>query len=240
MHDAIITERGAEPDGRGARQTGVDTSEEEPRKPRRVPRWLEWPGLVVVALLLALFVKTFLLQAFVIPSDSMNDTIVRGDRVLVDKLSPWFGRTPHRGEVVVFHDPGDWLADEPVAHPSSLDRALAAVGLMPDPGERDLIKRVIAVGGDTVDCRAGQPVRVNGKPLHEPYLYPGATPCDNDPVGTVTVPKDHLWVMGDHRNDSEDSRFHQLAHAGDGFVPVSDVIGQAVVIAWPVADWRGL
>ncbi|MFD0331503.1 signal peptidase I [Streptacidiphilus monticola] len=112
---------------------GQDGSKQHKSR-RRMARWLEWPALLVLALLLALFVKTFLLQAFVIPSDSMNDTIVRGDRVLVDKLSPWFGWTPHRGDVVVFRDPGDWLADEPVPDPSSLERGLAVVGLVPDPG----------------------------------------------------------------------------------------------------------
>lgn len=207
---------------------------------RRFPVWVEWPVLVGVALLLAVVVKVFLVQAFVIPSDSMDNTLVRGDRVLVDKLTPWFGWHPHRGEVVVFHDPGDWLDDQPAPHPGSLARTLATVGLAPDPGERDLVKRVIAVAGDTVECRAGQPVRVNGKALQEDYLRTGATPCDSYPVGTVTLPAGTIWVMGDNRDNSQDSRFHQLARPGDGFVPVHDVVGPVFAVAWPLGHWRGL
>lgn len=196
--------------------------------------------MVVIALVLAFVIKTFFVQAFYIPSGSMENTLRVGDRVLVDKLTPWFGSKPSRGDVVVFHDPGDWLKDEPTPHVGAVQKALSLVGLMPSADEKDLIKRVIAVGGDTVTCTAGAPVSVNGVALNEPYLYPGATPCDNDPVGTVTVPKGKLWVMGDHRNGSADSRFHQLSAAGDGFVPQENVIGRAFVVAWPVTHWATL
>ncbi|MGE7439419.1 signal peptidase I [Kitasatospora sp. NPDC001175] len=196
--------------------------------------------MAAIALVLAFVIKTFFVQAFYIPSGSMENTLRLGDRVLVDKLTPWFGSTPSRGDVVVFRDPGDWLANEPTPHAGVVQKALSAVGLMPSADEKDLIKRVIAVGGDTVRCTAGSPVSVNGVALNEPYLYPGATPCDNDPVGTVTVPKGKLWVMGDHRDNSEDSRFHQLTAAGDGFVPQENVIGRAFVVAWPVSHWATL
>ncbi|MCD0483509.1 signal peptidase I [Streptacidiphilus sp. ASG 303] len=203
------------------------------------------PVLLGVALLLSLGAKTFLVQAFSIPSGSMQGTLDLGDRVLVDKLSPWFGAEPHRGDVVVFHDPGDWLGEESPGQGGNaalrdVRRVLSLVGLAPSDDEKDLIKRVIAVGGDTVRCDAGGPVEVNGVPLDEPYLYPGATPCDDDPVGTVTVPAGHLWVMGDHRNGSWDSRYHQLQHPGDGFVPVSDVVGRAFAVVWPVPRWTAL
>ncbi|MEU3355054.1 signal peptidase I [Streptomyces sp. NPDC037389] len=205
--------------------------------------WREIPLLIGAALVLALVIKTFLVQPFSIPSGSMENTLRTDDRVLVDKLTPWFGATPHRGEVVVFRDPGGWLSNQPPQHGNAFQRgarkALTFIGLMPSADEKDLIKRVIGVGGDTVECKRGEPVKVNGKPLDEPYIHPGATPCDDMPVGTVKVPKDHLWVMGDHRDDSRDSRAH--AHEpGGGFVPVDDVIGRAVVVAWPVSRWATL
>lgn len=204
--------------------------------------WKELPILVGIALLLALLIKTFLVQAFSIPSDSMQDTLQRGDRVLVDKLTPWFGSKPERGEVVVFHDPGGWLGETqqkssgPIA--DGIQKGLSFIGLMPSAEEKDLIKRVIAVGGDTVWCKRGGKVVVNGKPLDEPYIFPGNTPCDEKPFGPITVPKGRIWVMGDHRQDSLDSRYHQNLH--NGTVSVNDVVGRAIVVAWPIDRWSTL
>ncbi|MET8679420.1 signal peptidase I [Streptomyces sp. NPDC004647] len=206
--------------------------------------WKELPILIGIALLLALLIKTFLVQAFSIPSDSMQDTLQRGDRVLVDKLTPWFGSQPERGEVVVFHDPGGWLDEAattesgPVAE--GFQEVLSFIGLMPSAEEKDLIKRAIAVGGDTVECKGGtQPVKVNGKALDEPYLYPGDTPCGDRPFGPVKVPDGRIWVMGDHRQNSLDSRYHQDL-AGNGTVSQDDVVGRAVVVAWPLNRWSTL
>ncbi|WUD77951.1 signal peptidase I [Streptomyces sp. NBC_00510] len=234
-------------DGRtGFRGTGEDAPEAPARRrrPRRVraqrPWWQELPILVVVALVMALGIKTFFVQAFSIPSGSMQNTLQVGDRVLVDKLTPWFGATPQRGEVVVFRDPGGWLRGQPQQSGGNvITKAFAFIGLAPSSDERDLIKRVIAVGGDTVECERGEPVTVNGKPLDEPYVYPGATPCDDLPVGKVTVPEGHLWVMGDHRDASWDSRAH-VNEPGGGFVPLDDVVGRAFVVAWPVPRWSTL
>ncbi|MBM9503923.1 signal peptidase I [Actinacidiphila acididurans] len=203
----------------------------------------EVPLLVGVALLIALVLKTFLLQAFVIPSGSMEQTIQIGDRVLVDKLTPWFGAHPHRGDVVVFKDPGGWLAGEP-AHKSDppvikqVKQFFTFIGLLPATGEQDLIKRVIGVGGDTVACCDAQGrITVNGAPLTEPYLYTGNPPSQMK--FTVQVPPGRLWVMGDHRSDSADSRYHTNMPGG-GTIPENLVVGRAFVIAWPLGHWRRL
>ncbi|MFE3583833.1 signal peptidase I [Streptomyces vinaceus] len=220
-------ERGAEGEDSGAEA-----------KPHR-SFWKELPLLIGIALLLALLIKTFLVQAFSIPSDSMQNTLQRGDRVLVDKLTPWFGSEPERGEVVVFHDPASWLAGEPTPEPNFAQQVLSKIGLMPSADEKDLIKRTIAIGGDTVECKKGGPVVVNGKELDEPYIYPGNTPCDDMPFGPITVPKGKIWVMGDHRQNSQDSRYH-MQDSTQGFVPVDKVVGRAVVVAWPITRWATL
>ncbi|MEU8481531.1 signal peptidase I [Streptomyces hygroscopicus] len=228
------------PAKRGPGGPGGPGKAARPKKVRSF--WKELPILVIIALALALLIKTFLVQAFSIPSDSMQNTLQRGDRVLVDKLTPWFGSEPQRGEVVVFHDPGGWLGETqtqnsgPVAE--GIQKALSFIGLMPSAEEKDLIKRVIAVGGDTVSCKRGGKVMVNGKPLDEPYIFPGNTPCDEKPFGPVKVPEGRIWVMGDHRQDSLDSRYHQNLH--DGTVSVDDVVGRAIVVAWPIDRWSTL
>ncbi len=183
------------------------------------------------------------MQAFSIPSDSMQNTLQQGDRVLVDKLTPWFGSEPERGEVVVFHDPDNWLAGEPTANPNALQTVLSWIGLMPSAEEKDLIKRVIGVGGDTVECKGSGPLTVNGKALNEEsYVYPGNTPCSVDEDGgqfKVKVPKGMIWVMGDHRQNSKDSRYNQM-DKHHGMVPVDKVVGRAIVKAWPINRWGTL
>ncbi|WP_367573818.1 signal peptidase I [Streptomyces griseoaurantiacus] len=212
-----------------------------PKKPRSF--WKELPLLVGIALVLALLIKTFLVQAFSIPSASMENTLQIGDRVLVDKLTPWFGSEPERGEVVVFHDPADWLEGEPTPTPNPVQRVLGWIGLMPSSTEKDLIKRVVGVAGDTVECNGTGPLKVNGKPLDETsYVYAGNTPCSVDDEGgkfKVTVPAGKIWVMGDHRQNSLDSRYHRSDKNG-GFVPVGNVVGRAIVIAWPPGRWDTL
>jgi signal peptidase I len=214
------------------------------RRRRRGAAAGEIPLLVVVALVIALVLKTFLVQAFVIPSGSMEQTIRIGDRVLVDKLTPWFGSRPERGDVVVFKDPGHWLRQEhtgkkdPPVGVKQAKEVLTFIGLLPSDDEQDLIKRVIGVGGDTVKCcgKDGR-VSVNGVPLDEPYLYPGNPPSLIK--FEVKVPPGRIFVMGDHRSDSADSRYH-LDEPEHGTVSEDEVVGRAVVIAWPFGHWGGL
>lgn len=188
--------------------------------------------VVAIALGLSLLVKTFLLQAFYIPSVSMENTLRVGDRVIVSKLTP--GPLPvERGDVVVFTDPGGWLDTVPLVFrdPGPVRKVLMFVGLLPNDSGNHLIKRVIGLPGDRVVCCDAQGrVLVNDVPLNEPYLFPGDMPSDR--TFDVTVPAGKLWVMGDHRLQSQDSRFK-------GFVPISLVTGRAVAVVWPFghASW---
>lgn len=202
-------------------------------RPKRKSFLRELPGIVITALLISVLIKTFLVQAFYIPSGSMENTLLVNDRVLVNKLADKPDEI-HRGDVVVFRDPGGWLNGPEVQQRGGILGAvrdgLVFVGLAPAVGEEDLIKRVIGVGGDTVQAEDGV-LTVNGATLDEPYLFPrDSSSLENF---EVTVPDGELWVMGDHRSVSEDSRAHQNL-PGDGFVPVSDVIGRAFTIVWPL------
>src|SRR4051794_15821640 len=248
-----------EGDAEGEPDTGEQAetaTEERPARRRRRHRSAppkkkgsllrELPVLLLIAFVLALLVKTFLVQAFFIPSGSMEQTLhgctgCTGDRVLVNKVPYWFGE-PEPGDIVVFRGPDTWSPEITVAEPSNwLSGALLslgrAIGVAP-PSEDDYVKRVIATAGQTVECcDAEGRVLVDGKPLDEPYIY------QNSPLGTggsagrefgpVTVPEGRLWVMGDHRSASADSR----EHVGDkysGTIAVDDVIGKAALIVWPL------
>jgi signal peptidase I len=216
------------------------------------PFWRELPFLVIVALGLALLIKSFLVQAFYIPSASMENTLQGGqptctdcgsspghpfDRVLVNKLVYDF-RSPRRGEIVVFKGPPRWPDESQFTTPSNpvlrvFHDVSSAVGLAPS-SDSDFIKRVIGVGGDTISCRHDV-LYVDNHVLNEPFLYPHSHPCSSDSFNgrTVHVPKGDIFVMGDHRNFSDDSRMN-------GPVPVSDVVGRAFVVIWPAADWKTL
>jgi signal peptidase I len=212
--------------------------------------WVELPILVVVALTIALVIKTFVVQPFFIPSSSMEDTLMIGDKVLVNKLVYHF-RSIEAGDIIVFNGDGSWNANVPAGKPSSdpIARAYevtlgplfhAIAGLLGTPiGQTDYIKRVIGVPGDRVKCCNAQGlVTVNGVPLHESsYLYPGAAPSEIR--FNIVVPPGRLWVMGDNRAVSDDSRLRQ-SDPGGGTIPENKVIGRAFVIIWPPSHWRFL
>ena len=213
----------------GARQT----------KRRRIPAWLEILGYVVISLTLTSLIKTFLVQMYYIPSPSMEPTTYKGDRVFVDKLSTWVGGAPARDQVIVFHDPHNWLMSSAgsTGGAINLPDILAAVGILPDQHDDLLIKRIIGVAGDTIECKTQDgPVYRNGVALDESsFIMNGkqGMPCYNG-VYKVTVPAGNLWVLGDNREHSGDSSWNYLKKGGDaGFVPTKNVVGHVVgVVSW--------
>ncbi|PPH16174.1 MULTISPECIES: signal peptidase I [unclassified Rathayibacter] len=201
--------------------------------------------IVLVAVLVSSLVKTFLVRSFYIPSSSMNNTLVQDDRIIVNELVP--DVVPlSRGDVIVFKDPGGWLQPVPQAEDTSIawlfENTLQAVGLAPEETNDHLIKRLIGLPGDHVVCCTplGQ-MTVNGQPLDEAsYIKDGENaPAASSIPFDVTVPADGLWVMGDNRENSADSRLQQ-GTPSKGFVPIDNVTGRAVAITWPIDRWRWL
>lgn len=198
--------------------------------------------IVVVALLISFLLRTFLVRSFYIPSGSMQHTLEVEDKILVNQLQPRFFGID-RGDVVVFKDPGGWLSlDTTPPEATGFDRVLQAIGLAADTSAEYVVKRVIGIGGDHVECcdEAGR-VMVNGVPLDEPYIVipegeTRASAIDFD----VEVPEGSVWVMGDNRYRSKDSRYNQ-EQPGRGFVPEADIVGRAFLINWPLnrLTWLG-
>jgi signal peptidase I len=194
-----------------------------------MPVWQETILLIGTAVILALIIKTLFVQAFYIPSGSMRDTLKVNDRILVEKMSYWWGDV-QRGDIVVFDDPADWLGEEDGEVPGNVvTKALSVVGLYPTGGH--LVKRVIGVGGDHVSCVDGSVV-VDGVKLDESsYVTIPPRPCDGS--WSYIVPAGELWVMGDNREHSADSRAH-VGDPGGGFIPVDDVVGKVFIVVWPL------
>jgi signal peptidase I len=205
--------------------------------PRKGSLLRELPILVVVALAVSLVIKTFLVQFFYIPSGSMENTLQINDRVAVNKV-PFVGKAIGRGDVVVFRDPDNWLP-EPFAidenkYLAKTKEALVAVGVLPNPTKQYLVKRVIGIAGDKVECCSkNKKLMINGVEIKEPYIFAGNSASDTN--FNVTVPDGKIWVMGDHRGASADSRFHQ-EDVNKGMVPTSKVTGKVVGIIWPIKN----
>jgi signal peptidase I len=200
--------------------------------------------IFMVAVLVSFMIKTFLIRSFFIPSQSMEQTLVQDDRIIVNQLVPDLTAL-ERGDVVVFKDPGGWLpARTEQSQPpliAAIDWFLAFVGLSAPDSNDHLVKRVIGVEGDqVVCCNALGQMSVNGVPLDEPYvaLPPGETKVSRDDFDVV-VPDDSLWVMGDNRYNSKDSRYNGETPL-EGFVPVDNIVGRAFVVSWPISHWTWL
>ena len=200
--------------------------------------------IFLAAIIISVGIKAFLIRSFYIPSDSMQDTLQQNDRIIVNELVPRIIPVQH-GDVVVFTDPGGWLNAPPVVQPNGfvagVDWVLSLVGLSAPDSNDHLIKRVIGLPGDKVACcNAFGQMTVNGIPLVEPYLKlpQGVTKNSADDFA-VTVPRNSLWVMGDNRYNSKDSRYNTTTPS-KGFVPMDDVVGRAFVLTWPVSHWTWL
>ncbi|HEU4894834.1 MAG TPA: signal peptidase I [Acidimicrobiia bacterium] len=195
-------------------------------EPKRRSFWAELPGLLLTALVIAVLIKTFLVQPFWIPSESMLDTIHVNDRVMVNKLAFQFGE-PERGDVVVFRDPAEPEVEESI--PEAVIRSvLEAVGIR-TRGHEDLIKRVIGLPGETVSVIDNQ-VQIDGVPISEPYLSDDVVMPD---AGPFEVGSDEVFVMGDNRQFSFDSRRF-------GNIEMDSLVGRAFVIIWPLSNFGGL
>ncbi len=200
--------------------------------------------IFAIAIVVSFVVKTFLVRSFFIPSASMEQTLVIDDRVIVNELVP--AMVPiQRGDIVVFRDPGGWL---PATVPAPVNPITAATewtlslfGLASPDSNDHLIKRVIGLPGDKVACcDANGKMTINGVPINEPYIMlPSGETKSSGIDFSVTVPEGSLWVMGDNRYNSKDSRYN-TNQPGAGFVPVSDVVGRAFVISWPMSRWSWL
>jgi signal peptidase I len=193
----------------------------------------ELPLLVVVALVVSLFIKSFLVQFFFIPSGSMENTLQVNDRVAVNKL-PFFSEEINRGDVVVFRDPDSWLPEASTPTESTIRTkirdGLVLVGVLPNPAKQFLVKRVIGVAGDRIVCCTDKKITINGTPVDEPYIFKGNNPSEM--TFDITVDPGKIWVMGDHRSASADSRFHQ-DDINKGQVPLSRVTGRVFGVIWP-------
>jgi signal peptidase I len=203
--------------------------------PRKGSLLREFPVLLIVALAVSIVIKTFLVQFFYIPSGSMENTLQINDRVAVNKV-PFIGKSIKRGDVVVFRDPDNWLPEPYVGDQNKflalVKDGFVAVGVLPNPAKQYLVKRVIGVAGDKVECCSkDKKLMINGVEIDEPYIFAGNTASDTN--FNVTVPAGKVWVMGDHRGASADSRFHQ-DDINNGMVPTSKITGKVVGIIWPI------
>lgn len=217
------------------------------RHGRRSSGWLVFLRdlviILVIAFLVSFVLKTYLIRSFYIPSSSMEQTLQINDRIIVNELVP-NAMPVQYGDVVVFRDPGGWLASSPKPSGNwflgALDWVGSLLGITASDSNDHLIKRVIGLPGDrVVCCTPTGSLSVNGVPLDEPYLKIAAGQRSAPAEFDVTVPDRSLWVMGDNRYNSKDSLGH-IDDPGHGFVPLSTVVGKALVISWPIGRWSVL
>ena len=248
------SDAGDRPKGRHRADNGKQQDDKSDKKKDKYllgSWWLELPILIGTALVLTFLIQTFIARVYVIPSQSMEQTLhgctgCTNDRVLVDKIIYRFGE-PRAGDVVVFRGPESWGTNPEVGSRNDanvivrgLQQFGALFGLAP-PNERDFVKRVIATGGQTVQCCDDRNrLIVDGKSLDEPYVFYGVGSGNaQETFSPVQVPEGHLWVMGDNRNNSSDSRRH-VEDSTSGAIPVDNVIGKARVIVLPPSRWGGI
>ena len=232
-------------------EESAETPTQEPAKPHKssLPVWQETLLLLGVAVVLAVVIKALLVQAFYIPSESMEPGLVKNDRILVQKWSYWAG-SPKRGDVVVFKDPGGWLGDDEAGPSNPITEALAKVGLFPSGGH--LVKRVIGIEGDTIKCcDAEGRISVNGEPLDEAdYVKDEAgVRCAGPMTGNCSwssgpVPEGHVFVMGDNRANSADSTVHMCTSEEtdckkNPYVDDSLIVGKVWLLLWPFDRFGG-
>jgi signal peptidase I len=250
-------ETGAETDPETRPEAPVETRAQARARVKaqrpHIPIWQETVILLVIAVVLAVVLKAFFVQAFYIPSESMEPGLVKNDRILVQKVSYWGGGSPQRGDVVVFGDPGGWLGDNDVKGPANpVTKALAKIGLFPTGGH--LVKRVVGVAGDTVVCCDEQGrISVNGVAVDEKdYALPGEID-QHDCLGPMTgncswtagpVPKGTIFVMGDNRAHSADSTVHMCIEGEtdctkNPYVDVDLVVGKVFALVWPLSRFGG-
>ena len=211
--------------------------ERKDRNKKRPSLGRELLTVVGTALVLSILVRTFLIQAFYVPSASMEDTLQENDRIIVSKISTRFTGID-RSNVIVFHDPGGWLGEGfPNPYDTPVGRVLQAVGIVPSNSGNDLVKRVIGVANDQVECcdSSGR-VTVNGVAIADSYMKEGIT--SDQVTFSVLVPEGNVFVMGDNRGNSEDSRFH--LDKNNGMVPVEEIIGRVAMRIWPVSRIGGI
>ncbi|MGO1590840.1 MAG: signal peptidase I [Ancrocorticia sp.] len=229
---------------RNPRKDSDEESEDELQAEEPKASWLrnllEFVAIIAVALLISVLIKTFVMQAYYVPSGSMEQTLQKGDRIAVNRTAR-DAEDINRGDIVVFVDPGGWLEDQPDTR-NGLQRfssdVFQAIGLLPQNSGHHLVKRVIGIGGDEVECCTDRGLlTVNGEPIEEDYLAPDIAPSLQE--FSVEVPEDSLWVMGDNRSNSSDSRYHQLVD-GNGFVPVDNVEGRVWSIFYPFSRFGGI